>query len=52
MQMRTCGSSRSAKKAWVCISKIRKLQTRKSQKRLGPRIENPQSATFAEGPQF
>jgi hypothetical protein len=49
--MRTCGSSRSAKKSWVCISKIRKL-LRKSQKRLGPRIENQQSATFAEGPQI
>ncbi len=53
MQMGTCGSSKSAKKlGFVAYRKIRKLQIPKSQKRLGPRIENSQSVTFAEGPQF
>ncbi len=31
---------------------VYKLQIRKSQKRLGPQIANPQRATFAEGPQI
>jgi hypothetical protein len=39
MYLRTCGSFKSAK-------------TANHQKRLGPKIENPQDATFAESPQI
>ncbi len=40
------------KLGFAAYRKICKLQIPKSQKRLGPRIENSQSVTFAEGPQF
>jgi hypothetical protein len=41
----------------ICIglqkfSVRKKLQIRKSQKTCGPQIENPQIASFAEGPQI
>ncbi len=39
--------------AWVQKSQIHKLQTRKSQKRLGLQIANPQRRLqFSEGPQI
>ncbi len=34
------------------IANLWKYDVRKSQKRLGPQIANPQSATFSEGPQI
>jgi hypothetical protein len=43
----------SQKNAWVQKSQIHKLQTRKSQKRLGLQIANPQRRLhFSEGPQI
>jgi hypothetical protein len=52
MYLQTCGSFKSAIKAFVRKLQIYKLQIPKSQQRLGPQIANLQSSTFAADPQI